>query len=161
MKKLNAFTLAEVVVVLIISMILLSTIFTVLYIINRQNISFNKNVLNTNEFLLAEKIIRDDMYAADSVKKIQQGNMLRCYVNSDSISYYFGPDFLERTAPGNIDSFKISIGIFSEKYVDGTDLIKQINLQKSNKADSIVLCIQKYYDAVSVWQSTKSDHERN
>jgi prepilin-type N-terminal cleavage/methylation domain-containing protein len=102
-KKINAFTLSEMLVVLVVSSILISMAFVAVSMVQKQVYLIQKNLSKKQQLLFFEATLLRD-FNTHRVFFIKQENSLLLTSSKDSISYTFFDDFVIR----GTDTIKIS-----------------------------------------------------
>jgi len=103
-KKIDAFTISELLVVLVISSIVISLTFIVLSLVQRQITQIQKGYQNQQEILLLKRVLLKDMNSHQVFFKAKENRLI--FMNSfDTIQYDFKPDYIVR----EIDTFKLKI----------------------------------------------------
>jgi prepilin-type N-terminal cleavage/methylation domain-containing protein len=102
-KKINAFTLSEMLVVLVVSSILISMAFVVVSMVQKQVYLIQKNLSKKQQLLFFEATLLRD-FNTHRVFFIKEENSLLLKSGKDSISYTFFDDFVIR----GTDTIKIS-----------------------------------------------------
>ena len=103
-KKVNAFTISELLVVLVISSIVISLTFIVLGLVQKQISQIQKGYQDQQEILLLKRVLLKDMNT-HRVFFNKKENRLSCTNSLDTIQYSFKPNYIVR----EIDTFKLKI----------------------------------------------------
>ncbi len=93
-KKIEAFTLSELLVVLIISSIVISLTFTILGLVQKQVKEIQSNFNDQQEIQLLERVLTNDMNTHKVLLTKEKGLIL--YNSIDTISYEFGSNYILR-----------------------------------------------------------------
>jgi prepilin-type N-terminal cleavage/methylation domain-containing protein len=142
-KKINAFTLSEMLVVLVVSSILISMAFVVVSMVQKQVYLIQKNLSKKQQLLFFEATLLRD-FNTHRVFFIKEENSLLLKSGKDSISYTFFDDFVIR----GTDTIKIS---FENKtlFLDGA-------MVTDGEIDAIALnLLSSYANAQLFLQKTK------
>jgi prepilin-type N-terminal cleavage/methylation domain-containing protein len=142
-KKINAFTLSEMLVVLVVSSILISMAFVAVSMVQKQVYLIQKNLSKKQQLLFFEATLLRD-FNTHRVFFIKQENSLLLTSSKDSISYTFFDDFVIR----GTDTIKIS---FENKtlFLDGA-------MVTDGEIDAIALnLLSSYANAQLFLQKTK------
>jgi prepilin-type N-terminal cleavage/methylation domain-containing protein len=142
-KKINAFTLSEMLVVLVVSSILISMAFVAVSMVQKQVYLIQKNLSKKQQLLFFEATLLRD-FNTHRVFFIKQENSLLLTSSKDSISYTFFDDFVIR----GTDTIKIS---FENKtlFLDGA-------MVTDGEIDAISLnLLSSYANAQLFLQKTK------
>jgi prepilin-type N-terminal cleavage/methylation domain-containing protein len=142
-KKINAFTLSEMLVVLVVSSILISMAFVAVSMVQKQVYLIQKNLSKKQQLLFFEATLLRD-FNTHRVFFIKEENSLLLKSGKDSISYTFFDDFVIR----GTDTIKIS---FENKtlFLDGA-------MVTDGEIDAIALnLLSSYANAQLFLQKTK------
>jgi type II secretory pathway pseudopilin PulG len=144
-RKINAFTLGEILVVLVVSSIVISMAFVVVSMVQKQVYLIQNNLSKKQQIQFFETTLLRDMNSY-SVFFQKQENCLLLRNTKDSIRYIFYDDFVIRKT----DTIKIS---FENKklFLEGTFVldgkVDAIELNLSNSYANAQLFLQKTKDA--------------
>lgn len=138
MKKNNAFTLTEILVVMVISSIVVSLAFVILTMVQKQVILIQGNITDKEQMKQLEKVLWKDLNEAN-IGVLASDNMLYFPKQNDTVRYTFSENFVIRTN----DSFFIPI-VDKVFFLDG---------QQTNKGfiDGIKLTTNKTYNSKIVF----------
>lgn len=143
--KLNAFTLAEMIVVLVVASIVIAMGFTVLNMVRKQVLLIQKNYNKKQELRLFETTFIRDFSARDTYY-VEDKEQLILKNTKDSIFYVFSEGIVIR----NRDTFKIEIAQ-KKLFLDGLETknktIDAIEIELSENFGRKQLFIQKTKDA--------------
>lgn len=129
-KKIKAFTVAELLIVLVISSIVVGLSLTVLNLVQRQLVNIQNNYAKNTEVRLLERALHNDFYNYN-LNLDANNKGLQAYHENDTINYQFKEQFLLR----NTDT--LSVAIYQIKaYLDGN----QVN---SGPIDALELSLSK------------------
>ncbi|NVK51291.1 MAG: type II secretion system protein [Flavobacteriaceae bacterium] len=103
-KKVDAFTLSELLVVLVISGIVISITFLALQMVQKQLKEIQVNYRDQQEIQLFERVIVNDLNTRKAIFKKEENHLI-FYGMNDSISYTFERDYFIREK----DTFKLKI----------------------------------------------------
>ncbi|WP_442267063.1 PulJ/GspJ family protein [Tenacibaculum sp. ZS6-P6] len=103
MKKINAFTLTELIVVMVISTIVVSLAFMALSMVKRQIRNIEKRIYIKEELTRLEKVLMKDFNTFRNIEK--QNSYLKFKNALDSVTYEIEQTFVLR----NKDSFQLSL----------------------------------------------------
>lgn len=104
-RKVNAYTLSEVLVVLLLTSIIAGMAFSVLSMVQKQIFAVQKNMDVKASFRQLEQSLVLDFNRYHNVKFDKIDNRLVCYSEIDSVSYNFTPNYVQK----NIDTFYVSV----------------------------------------------------
>ena len=113
-RKVKAYTLSEVLVVLLLTSIIAGMAFSVLSMVQKQIFSVQKNMDVKASFRQLEQSLVLDFNRYHNVRFYKKDNRLVCYSEVDSVSYNFTPDYVQK----NIDTFYVS-GIHKKLFFAG------------------------------------------
>ncbi len=103
-KKINAFTISELLVVLIISSIVISLTFIVLGLVQKQITQIQKGYQSQQEILLLKRVLLKDINTHQVFFNAKQNRLI--LMNAlDTIQYHFNSNYVLR----EIDTFKVKI----------------------------------------------------
>jgi prepilin-type N-terminal cleavage/methylation domain-containing protein len=102
--RINAFTLMEVTVAMLISAVVIGITYTSYSIIVKYYASYNKKNTAVGELATVDHLLRRDFDKADSIQTDTAGVVF--YENEQKVKYEFNPNFIVRKAAG-IDTFKV------------------------------------------------------
>lgn len=129
-KKITAFTIAEMLVVLVISGIVISLTMLILSLVQKQLSIINTNNEKTAEIQLLERVLWQD-FNKNSLSFNKKKQELRCYSEIDTITYTFTTNYITR----NADTLNVSI-FNTVVYLDGA-------ITTNNNIDAIELKLSK------------------
>jgi Tfp pilus assembly protein FimT len=102
--KVNAFTILELVITMMISAILIGLTFTIYGIVTRSYQSFSKKNDEVMVMLTLDRLLRSDFSKAEAVRR--QGSKILIIAHRDTVCYAFESGFLIRTH-GITDTFRV------------------------------------------------------
>lgn len=144
MKKVKAFTLSELLVVMIISTIVIGIAFLVLTMIQKQTIKIKANVSKKQTVEKLDKLLWKDFNEAKIIEVINSNSII-VTKEKDTINYYIHDDLIIRDK----DSFPI-LNKENEFFLDGDNLKKgKIDAMKLNFPKGYIqnIFVFKTYDA--------------
>ena len=145
-KKVNAYTLSEVLVVLLLTSINAGMAFSVLNMVQKQLYSVQKNLNIKASFRQVEQSLLIDFNKYHNIKYSKEDDQLVCYSEIDSITYNFTPNYVQK----DIDTFFIS-GIHKKLFFAGKEVnrgvIDAIKIDSIGKNSNLQLFIFKQNDA--------------
>lgn len=151
MKKVNAFTLAELVVAMIISSIVMATIYTAYLLIRKQYFRQTTKARALDEYIRFRNALSVDFFYADSLKTGDTDGILLCFKDSSAIEYSFTNEQIVRKSDIATDSFSIPVKRLDlSRYRTTGALVKEISLTVMSQGDTIPLLLQKNYDAATL-----------
>ncbi|MFD0963849.1 prepilin-type N-terminal cleavage/methylation domain-containing protein [Pseudofulvibacter geojedonensis] len=145
-KKVNAYTLSEVLVVLLLTSIIAGIAFSVLGMVQKQLFSVQKNMDIKASFRQLEQSLLIDFNKYQNVKFNDLENKLICYSEIDSVVYNFNPKYVQK----DLDTFYIS-GVYKKMFFSGKKvnegLIDAIKIDSIEANPNLQLFIFKQNDA--------------
>jgi len=105
-KRLKAFTIMEITVVMLISAIVIGIAYTAFNIINQSYRSFQQKNEHMAELVRLDELLRKDFNRATMISKTTSGIFLKA--STDSVTYDFEPNFTVRTSTIT-DTFKLDV----------------------------------------------------
>jgi len=105
-KRVKAFTIMEISVVMLISAIVIGIAYTAFNIINQSYRSFQHKNEDVAVLIRLDELLRKDFLRANSISKTTNGIFVK--TGNDSVTYEFEPDFTVRTST-IIDTFKLNV----------------------------------------------------
>ncbi|MHB8208036.1 PulJ/GspJ family protein [Mucilaginibacter sp.] len=105
-KRVKAFTIMEITVVMLISAIVIGIAYTAFNIIGQSYRSFQHKNEELAVLIRLDELLRKDFSRADTISKTAGGIFVK--TGTDSVTYAFEPDFTVRTST-IIDTFKLNV----------------------------------------------------
>ena len=135
MRKIEAFTILELVVAMIISAIVISITYTSYFFISESYQSFN--VKNENLSLIndLDLLLKHDFYKAVVITKTDSG--INIHTKKGNVAYTIGPDFLVRLA-AKIDTFKLQTPEIQMTF-EGAPIDDAAITEEQNRIDNLHL----------------------
>lgn len=147
MRKIDAFTLMEVIIVMIISMIVISLTYKTLDIVSMQYRQFSKNSKQVYELSLMETLLTKDFANSEYVKRVSNGMI--CRFKRKSILYIFDNSSMIRVEGAVSDTFNIVPNdvryYFSDKNVSNINGYIDRVVFMSNLSNSKLFTYRKIY----------------
>ena len=143
-KKIKAFTISEMLVVLVISGIVVSLSLVVLNLVQKQMNSIKNNYTKNTEIRLLERALVQDFQRYNLVYASKNEQLMGLSIK-DSVIYSFKENFVLR----NADTINVSI-FKSTLYLDGT-------ITKENSIDAIELQLSKEFPEKKLFISKTKD----
>ncbi len=149
MNKLKAFTIMELIIVMLISIIIISISYKSYEIIERQVLNFIKNNSKIEENILFENTLLSSFENSDIITI--DDNNIRCLNDSINIQYGFYDDFVlrENITNSTIDTFKVESKIKKFSILSNSEIkkniIQTIEISIVNRLDTIGLIYSKTY----------------
>ena len=104
MKKTKAFTLTELLVVMVLSSIVISLTFLILSMVQKQSTIIRRSINRKNTVTKLDRILWQDFNETNTIERVSSNHIL-LYNERDTISY----DFQDKYTLRNTDSFHIVI----------------------------------------------------
>ncbi|WP_299223892.1 hypothetical protein [uncultured Psychroserpens sp.] len=144
--KVNAYTLNEMLITIIITSIVIGMAFTVLTLVQRHMWSIQENLKSTTQLNQLEQSLWIDINRYNKLSYSNAENKLLFKSDSDSMVYYLKPDFITRST----DTFHIEF-VHKQFFFDGNEVsngnIDAIRFGSSKKHRNQHLFIYKKNDA--------------
>jgi type II secretory pathway pseudopilin PulG len=109
--KVKSFTLAEMLVVIIITAIVVGMAFSVLRLVQRQVTTIEKNFSTTTSLVLFEQQLWQDFATHNNI--VYNDAKLKLYSDTDTVLYSFKPDYTTR----NTDTLNAKLAVNKTYYV--------------------------------------------
>jgi len=165
--KVSSFSLAEMLVVLVLSGIVLGSIYFAYYTVSTYQINLGKRIKTQNDLGLLFYTLKKDIDRSDSVQTIDT-QTLCCYDHErGKIEYTFSGPFSTRRQFERIDTFvcRIQSPIFKflGKIVQEKAMIDEVYLTEDASESPFEIKLYKMYDAASLIEIAPNDslRERN
>ncbi|WP_241974259.1 hypothetical protein [Winogradskyella wandonensis] len=146
-KRIQAFTLSEILVVLILTVIVVGLAFSVLSLIQKQMYSIQSNFEQSSEINRLEMALQIDFHSYSEIRLDSQLDELKFKTETDSIYYKFSTDNIIREK----DTFNISIFqkslFFNGETINDSGLVDAIKLQTSKDTQVQPIFVFKQNDA--------------
>jgi len=143
--KVKAFTLAELLVVMIITAIVVGMAFSVLQMIQKQVHLINKNLDKSVALSLFEQKIWQDFNEFGHVEFSKRDNTLAMKSEMDSVVYHFEEQYVLR----NKDTVKLKLGI-ETTFFEGTKI-------SEGEIDAVSISGEKEFPEYKIFISKKND----
>lgn len=153
-RKIKAFTISELIVVLVLSSIVISIAIVVLNLVQKQVTGIQFNLQKQNEIQILNKLLWHD-FNKYQLQFFQKENILYCINSLDTVTYQFNKDFILR----NQDTIKVNIkeAIF---YLDAEkvseNIIDAVEIQFTEKFQNKILFVNKTKDATYYMNRTNN-----
>lgn len=135
--KLKAFTIAELVVGMLLTSLVAGLAYHCFFLFQRQFTQLSERVSNNNEYLLLRKALQTDIDRADAVLD-STGSIL---MQPQNVLYTFSNSSITRTQRAVTDSFRMQLISMDVQRVN--NMVSQIKLQLQNNS----LLFTKIYSA--------------
>lgn len=145
-KKIKAFTLSEMIVVLILTSIVVGLAFSVLRLVQKQIFAIQQNYYKSTEINKLKTALWIDFNRYQDIKYNALNNELLLKNELDSVSYRFSEDYIV----SDIDTFRIKLEakqIFFNGLISKTNKVDAIKIKTSKSNRSQELFIFKKNDA--------------
>lgn len=157
MKKLNAFTLIEIIMTMLLSVVVFSLIFWA-YSISIKNYvqynEFNSKLLSLSEL---DYILEQDFFKAKEVRLIPKGIKID-FKDANDIEYNFEEEFIIRKQSEKIDSFLFTnqnLAFFLNDNLSGNidGLIDQLTFEINKGEKTFPFSFKKHYDQTTLFEN--------
>ena len=149
MKKLKAFTLLEMIVVMILMGLVTGIAFYAYQIISNQYHSYERSMDQNNQLLLFEKTLMQDISKSEYMEKTTEG--FQCVFHDKSIIYAFTGDYVLRTITQPYTFFVTtendSASFFNKTILSAGDPIQKLSFTVLVKEDTLNHVFIKAYGA--------------
>lgn len=143
--KIKAFTLAELLVVMIVTAIVVGIAFSVLQMVQKQVYLINKNLDKSANLSLFEQKLWQDFNEFNQLEFNRKDNTLAMKSEIDSIMYYFDDEYVMR----NKDTIKLKLAI-ETTFFEGTEIVE-------GEIDAISISGEKEFPDYKIFISKKND----
>jgi type II secretory pathway component PulJ len=148
--KLAAFTIMEVTVSMLIAAIAIAITYTAYSIINRSYSSYDQKNKKIAEFIMADKLLKQDFMLADKIIRTEQGIILES--GQGVIQYEFTDSSILRDQYSlRVDTFQLKenqyVPLFENSEADIGERLDQLKLQTTWEGEMINLNYSKIYSA--------------
>lgn len=143
-QKINAYTIAEMLVVLVVSSIVITLALLVLNLVQKQIHSIRKNIDYTNEIINLERALWNDFNSRNMIYNKKKDELLG-YNSKDTVTYYFDKEYVLR----NKDTLKI--GIASKELFLAAEKVNE------NSIDALELTLTNDFQNKNLFIFTKKD----
>ena len=158
-KKIKAFTIAELIVVLVLTSIVISIALVVLNLIQKQVSGIQYNLKKQNRIQILDKLLWHD-FNKYKLHFNHKENILLCSNPLDTVTYQFNKDFVLRDR----DTLKVDI-VQTVFYLDAEKVTKNtmdaIEIHFSEKFQNKILFIYKTKDSTYYMNRNKTIQEKN
>jgi type II secretory pathway pseudopilin PulG len=159
MKKIQSFTMVELIVGMIISSIVLGISFYTLIIFNTENKKFNKRSNSLNSFLLFRKVISGDFQNASDI--LASGDRIRLYqanLAEPIINYLVDTGKIIRFAASGTDTFYLNNRMAGLKMVSPvSETVQRIQWKVFLNYEIIDFTLNKDYSSANLMEAEKRE----
>jgi prepilin-type N-terminal cleavage/methylation domain-containing protein len=161
--SLPAFSLPEMLVVMVLSSIIVSIIYFSFQTISSYQVRLSNQKKSAEDAGTLYYILKKDVQQCNAVKALDDDEILCEYWAGSNVSYAFLSDYTLRTQQSRIDTFTCAFTIpvfsFEDKPVSHYPAtISEIRLPRAeNSTGPLNILLYKYYDAASLLDLTKTD----
>lgn len=154
-KKIDAFTLMEVTIAMLIAAVVIATMFTAYRIVSGSYVGFSRKQSELADFIRLDKLLKQDFVAAKSIVKTPEG--LAMQLEGGTVHYKVDPAFLLRDQFSlRTDTFKLvanHIGFSFENNIMGDgQVIDQFGFETVIQGELIPLHYLKIYSAQDLFK---------
>lgn len=161
MRKINSFTIIELVMSLLISGIVIGIVYYAFLFFNRQNINYQYKSRHISEYFLFNKSMLIDFEKAELIRdSLENFLILRNKIPDKTIIYSFSSNIITRQTQESIDSFSLACEGFHFYYLSGDNNIVNKAVIKLNINDRLLLPIfLKSYSAAQILDAETKNYE--
>lgn len=164
-KQFKAFTLIELIVVLLLSVIVFQIGYLSFRILSQQFLSFEKKSDVILEASSLQNLLIKDFESSNVVKVLEQNSSntkIACVFDEYKIVYVFGSDQIKRIQGYRIDSFNliathVSLKLMGINKIDQLGLIDEINFSAQLNSEEVIFTGFKQYGAEDLINDENND----
>jgi prepilin-type N-terminal cleavage/methylation domain-containing protein len=162
MNKLKAFTLLELIIVMVLMALVTGIAFQAYQIVSSQYHSYQQNVYRDNELMLFENTLQRDFSSSAYVKKTETG--IQCIRPDKTVEYTFAGDYVLRTIDIP-DTFHIhaahdSTSFYAKGNLSQGDFVQKLGFTVNVKEELLPYLFVKEYGA-DVLMKLKLNQQNN
>lgn len=146
-KKLKAFTLVELIVVMIISIITLATGYAIYSLVQRQFERRYSKDKTLQKYLLFQRALKNDFSRADKITANAEAGYVCFFFQGDSVLYFFDKNTVSRNWKENSELFDITVKKVETKSETVPGLLETISIDLQLVTDSTSINLKKEYSA--------------
>lgn len=152
--KLGAYTILEVTVVMILSAVCISIIYTAFSIINGSFIQFNQRNKQLSEIVLTDHLLRKDFFSSEQVRRSEKTLLFK--LDSGVISYAFEEGFILRDQFSiRTDTLRLDVEGWDTRFegreIPDETLLDELNLSVWAEGERIKLSYIKRYSSADLF----------
>lgn len=156
MKRLNGYTIWEIIAVMVISSIVITLAVSIFFRIQVYFHSETRNYLYEADFVVLSNLLKADLDRARTIRN--EGNILNLSYEKSSISYEFNEAFIVREESQLTDTFHLITDSFRIEIMNGNPLlVRQIEFQVKTKDLVIPFFYSKEYEKQVLYQTKISN----
>lgn len=121
MNKVKAYTLVEVSVVILLTGLVIASVFSIFFITNKTYIGFDKKNKNTNEWILLDLHLSKDVYACDSM--FHEDREVKLYIKDTLISYIFSDSTVIRKKDHAVLQYEVNASAIKSETIDSLNTL--------------------------------------
>lgn len=150
MRRIAAFTIMEMIIVMLLSSVVFTIAFKSFEIISKHYISYKKNVDEIGDYSLLDRLISTNCLQCKRLEKTADG-VLFIY-ETGRISYVFSQDYILRAQAGILDTFFIEavshkVSYLGKEVLEENMLIDEVNIEGLVKGEVRKFNYSKQYAA--------------
>jgi hypothetical protein len=156
LKKVQSFTIFELMITLLIGSIVISMAYYVLFLFNRQFADYRYRVSEIRRFYLLETALQHDFEKADIIRDTLEGVGLIINYGDTLVQYSINGNLVMRESLGVVDSFPIKTKVGEVRYLNDTlPLVLKVALQVEVNREPVLLTVNKTYSAEQIMNAQK------
>ena len=161
-KKIRAFTLVELLVVMVISGIVIAITYQIYFIANKQFMQYKKGNEKVTQEVILRGLLNNDFFQSESVIRKSENN-IEMQLADEKINYEWRDEFIIRVTNASRDTFFLPVSLVELKFRNSSQdisagLIDALKIISENGDEEKYFCFFKEYSADVLMQNT---HERN
>jgi prepilin-type N-terminal cleavage/methylation domain-containing protein len=152
--KINAFTLPELMIVMVLTGLATAMTFAAYRYVNKYFIDFSisqKGLMERKEFAALLKMEFEKSDFAGAVD-----GHVQLFFDDKIVRYHFNEDFIVREQWGRMDTFNVGVKTYQFSFLDdGNNILNGINIGAIYKNQELNLWYMKQYDSYTLFQFTE------
>ncbi len=124
--KIKAFTLVELIVVMIISTLVVGSLWTMYRFIQKRYGEAIDDNNRAEEILLFDQILREEFLESEYVTLTNASNLIFFFEGKPNVEYEFGKTFLARNQSGRTDTIRAALNRIDANYLNNSSGMKKI-----------------------------------
>ncbi|HEX8545810.1 MAG TPA: hypothetical protein VF691_02550 [Cytophagaceae bacterium] len=138
MRKILAYTIMEMIIVMLLSSVVFTIAFKSFEIISSHYITYKNNVDEIGDFSLLDRLISNNCLQSKKIERTTDG--LDFIFETNRISYEFAPDYILRIQAGVLDTFFLEsisykLLFMNKEVLEENNLIDEISLEGKVKGE--------------------------
>lgn len=161
-RKMNGFTLVELIVVLILSGIVVSTFGLVYFFTVQQFQVFISKNQDVHDYLTLDNSLKHDFWEAREIRKLNATAIVLSFDTLKEVKYTFKETMIIRKQAARIDTFQIGIdhlwlSFKGKEQEDHGELIDDLQIVTNYPVKDVTLFHRKQYDACAAMNENVND----